>query len=30
MNCINHNTVRRLTEPVVGSGSPWALDYSLS
>jgi hypothetical protein len=30
MKCINPNPVRRLTEPVAGSGSLWAFDYSLS
>jgi hypothetical protein len=30
MNCINHISVRRLKEPVTGSASLWAFDYSLS
>jgi hypothetical protein len=27
MKCINHNSVRRLTEPVTVPGSLWAFDY---
>ena len=30
MLCINHNSMRRLTEPVAGADSRWALDYFLS
>jgi hypothetical protein len=30
MKCINHISMRRLTEPVTGSDSLWAFDYFLS
>ena len=30
MKCINHNSMRRLTEPVAGTDSLWAFNYSLS
>jgi hypothetical protein len=30
MKCINYNSMRRLIEPVAGSDSLWAFDYSLS
>lgn len=30
MKCINHITVRRLTEPVAGPDSLWAFDYLFS
>jgi hypothetical protein len=30
MKCTIYNPVRRLAEPVAGSGSLWAFDYSLN
>jgi hypothetical protein len=30
MKCTIYNPVRRLTEPVAGTDSLWAFDYSLS
>jgi hypothetical protein len=30
MKCINHITVRRLTEPVAGPDSLWVFDYLFS